>query len=280
LRYLRDRCRKQKSSCQVHTSSCNKSSSSRFKFRESKDKREGPRASDYSLLVFPAGAFGLGLWQYKRRHWKLDLIEELDHKTHCAPIELSGQANDARLEYRPVKASGVFDHSREHYIGPRSLLLLGEEQQSKGLSSDPNTIGWHVVTPLKVTAGEMEGKEILVNRGWVPMSRVKPSTRLEGQVKGEVEVTGIIRRTEPRPQFAPKNNLESDQWQHRDIPALAGKLGTEPVFIDANLATTVDGGPIGGQTRVTLRNEHMSYMLTWFSLSAITTYMWYVKFIR
>ena len=112
------------------------------------------------------------------------------------------------------------------------------------------------------------------------MSRVQPSTRLEGQVQGEVEVTGIIRRTEPRPQFAPKNNLESDQWQHRDIPALAEKLGTQPVFIDATLATTVNGGPNGGQTRVTLRNEHMSYMITWFSLSAITTYMWYVKFIR
>merc|ERR550534_1550248 len=112
------------------------------------------------------------------------------------------------------------------------------------------------------------------------MNRAKPSTRQEGQVQGKVEITGIIRKTEPRPQFAPHNNLESDQWQHRDIPALAQKLGTEPVFIDATLATTQDGGPIGGQTRVTLRNEHMSYMITWFSLSALTTYMWYVRFLR
>lgn len=27
--------------------------------------------------------------------------------------------------------------------------------------------------------------------------------------------------------------------------------------------STVPGGPIGGQTRVTLRNEHMQYIVTW-----------------
>lgn len=28
-------------------------------------------------------------------------------------------------------------------------------------------------------------------------------------------------------------------------------------------ATTVPGGPIGGQTRVKLRNEHLQYIFTW-----------------
>ena len=49
----------------------------------------------------------------------------------------------------------------------------------------------------------------------------------------------------------------------RDIDALASKLETSAIFVDANSASTVEGGPIGGQTRVTLRNEHFSYMLTW-----------------
>ena len=137
-----------------------------------------------------------------------------------------------------------------------------------------------MVTPFKVTQGPMAGKEILVNRGWVPKNQLQPSSRPQGQVEGEVEMSGIVRSTEARPQFSPKNRAESDQWQHRDIPGLAEKLGTEPVFVDALMATTVHGGPVGGQTRVTLRNEHMSYMLTWFSLSAVTTYMWYARFLR
>lgn len=57
--------------------------------------------------------------------------------------------------------------------------------------------------------------------------------------------------------------------------------GAESNFIlDADYASTVQGGPIGGQTRVTLRNEHMAYIVTWFSLSAFTSLMWYRRIFR
>ena len=44
---------------------------------------------------------------------------------------------------------------------------------------------------------------------------------------------------------------------------MADVAGTEPVFLDAKAETTVPGGPVGGQTRVSLRNEHLSYVMTW-----------------
>jgi len=34
-------------------------------------------------------------------------------------------------------------------------------------------------------------------------------------------------------------------------------------FIVCILGTSVPGGPIGGQTNVQLRNEHLSYIATW-----------------
>lgn len=80
------------------------------------------------------------------------------------------------------------------------------------------------------------------------------------------------------------------------------------------VGSTIPGGPIGGQTRVTLRNEHMQYIITWwvgafflgepteshmssnnlllfhhliisaffsrYGLCAATSYMWYAKFIK
>lgn len=61
---------------------------------------------------------------------------------------------------------------------------------------------------------------------------------------------------------------------------MSSKLGTLPVFIDADGTSTIPGGPIGGQTRVTLRNEHLSYIVTWYGLSLLTTYMWYLKYIK
>ncbi|KAI4562386.1 hypothetical protein MJT46_011348 [Ovis ammon polii x Ovis aries] len=41
---------------------------------------------------------------------------------------------------------------------------------------------------------------------------------------------------------------------------------TEPIFIDADFKSTVPGGPIGGQTRVTLRNKHLQYIIARYGL--------------
>lgn len=51
--------------------------------------------------------------------------------------------------------------------------------------------------------------------------------------------------------------------------------GADPVYIDANVQSTIPGGPIGGQTRVTMRDEHLTYVVTWLSLSILTTLFWY-----
>ena len=59
---------------------------------------------------------------------------------------------------------------------------------------------------------------------------------------------------------------------------MARELETAPIFIDAIKECSVKGGPLGGQTAVNLRNEHMNYVITWFSLTILTTYMWWSKF--
>ena len=64
----------------------------------------------------------------------------------------------------------------------------------------------------------------------------------------------------------------------RNVESLAEKFNTLPIFIDADEKSTITNGPIGGQTRVSLRNDHLSYLITWFSLSAATTLMWIKKY--
>ena len=59
------------------------------------------------------------------------------------------------------------------------------------------------------------------------------------------------------------NSIIYDLINCRDLEALAAKLGTDPIFIDADEFSTVPKGPIGGQTRINFRNDHMSYLLTW-----------------
>lgn len=99
-------------------------------------------------------------------------------------------------------------------------------------------------------------------------------------MKGEVHVIGIVRLNENRPNFMPSNKAESNAWFYRDLKEMCRVTGAVPVFLDATNDFDVKHGPVGGQTRISLRNEHLSYILTWYSLSAITSYMWYKQFLK
>lgn len=115
-----------------------------------------------------------------------------------------------------------------------------------------------------------DGTRILVNRGWVPWRNMKPRTRNEGQIEGEIELIGVVRKNETRPPFGAKNDLNKEYLSYKDIDILSERLETEPILIDADEASTVPGGPIGGQTRINLRNEHVSYFITWYTLCIVT----------
>ncbi|XP_025715307.2 surfeit locus protein 1 [Callorhinus ursinus] len=230
------------------------------------------------LLLIPVTAFGLGTWQVQRRKWKLKLIAELESRVAAEPIPLPADPVELKnLEYRPVKVRGHFDHSKELYMMPRTMVDPAREAQEAGrLSSSPES-GAYVITPFHCTD---LGITILVNRGFVPRKKVNPDTRQKGQIKGEVDLVGMVRLTETRKPFVPENNPERNHWHYRDLEAMARLTGADPIFIDADFRSTVPGGPIGGQTRVTLRNEHMQYIVTWYGLCAATAYLWFKKFLR
>lgn len=84
---------------------------------------------------------------------------------------------------------------------------------------------------------------------------------------------------------------------------MADKLDTTPIFLDAHGSYPVtlsncselEIKPIGSQTRVHLRNEHLSYIITWYvsivistktnlfyrySLTGIFSYLWFMKIFR
>uniref|UniRef100_A0A3P9M122 SURF1-like protein n=1 Tax=Oryzias latipes TaxID=8090 RepID=A0A3P9M122_ORYLA len=213
------------------------------------------------LLLIPATTFGLGTWQVKRRQWKMGLIDDLHRLTTEEPIPLPLDPNEVnKLEYRRVRVRGRYDHSKELYIMPRSPVDPEKEAREAGSLSSSGETGANVVTPFQCID---LGITILVNRGYVPRQKMRPETRMKGQVEDEVEVVGIIRLSENRKPFVPNNDVERNRWHYRDLEAMSHVTGAAPIFIDADFGSTIPGGPVGGQTRVTLRNEHMQYIITW-----------------
>ncbi|KAG5896343.1 hypothetical protein JTB14_005823 [Gonioctena quinquepunctata] len=227
------------------------------------NKKISPYA--WFLLVIPVSTFSLGIWQIQRKKWKEGLMADLLERTSSEPVCLPQNLNKiCELEYKPVHVRGHFLHEKEMYMGPRSLLVEGDAASKSSLVSSGNTtLGYTVVTPFKL---EDRDETILVNRGWVSTKNKEPRTRQKGQVEGTVDVIGVVRLNEDRPNFSMKNQERSNVYFYRDLEQMASVAGTAPIFLDATNDFDIPGGPVGGQTRISLRNEHLSYILTWFTL--------------
>ena len=226
-------------------------------------RNRGADGSGYPLLIIPLTCTGLGIWQIRRKDWKSKLIADLEDKMARPPIPLPDNLNDLvkpENEYVRVLVKGKFDHSRELFIGPR-----------QDHNAEKKDMGVYVVTPLKLSGRQ---ETILVNRGHVPWRMQPHQLRQGGQVEEEVEFVGVVRVTEKKA-LGVGLMEEKSCYPNRDVEELASMAQTTPVFVDADINSTVPGGPIGGQTRVQIRDEHLSYIMTWFSLAAITYYIWW-----
>lgn len=76
----------------------------------------------------------------------------------------------------------------------------------------------------------------MVNRGWIRQSMKPKEKRQESMITEEVDIIGVIRLTEKRPQFVPKNQPERSAWYYRYVsklcwPYIYHWLNEEVVFV-------------------------------------------------
>jgi surfeit locus 1 family protein len=222
-------------------------------------------------LAALAVLIGLGVWQLERLQWKEGLIAEIEARSTGAPITIAEALAIARQgrdpDYYRVRVEGRFHHDKERYLFAQSLA--------------DGTPGWHVITPLETTGGDM----VLVDRGFVPDVLKEASSRASGLVEGVVTVTGIVRSPEIQGSFVPDNEREANRWFWRDLGAMArsmfpeGTVEMAPFFLDAEKSDVPGGWPEGGQTRLELPNNHLQYATTWFllALCLLVIYAVYVR---
>ncbi|MBY4631513.1 SURF1 family protein [Rhizobium croatiense] len=209
------------------------------------------------LALLAAALFALGTWQVQRLGWKRDLIARVDQRVHAAPVPAPARAdwdkvNAADDEYRRVTVAGT----------------LANDQETLVYASTALGPGYWVMTPLTLA----DGTDILINRGFVPIERRDPTTRREGQPAGPVEITGLVRMTEPKGSLLQSNDVAADRWYSRDVAAIAQKRGLDavaPYFIDADATANPGGLPIGGLTAIHFPNNHLVYAITWYGLAAM-----------
>ncbi|WP_245413552.1 SURF1 family protein [Mangrovicella endophytica] len=211
-------------------------------------------------LVGIAILCALGTWQVERLTWKNGLIAAIGERIHAAPQSLDAIerrfAETGDVDYWPVELRGRFLHEGERYF----------------LSTFDGAAGWNVYTPLLTT----DGRLVFVNRGFVPYEMRDPARRQDGQIEGEVTITGLARTapTEKPGMFVPDNEPAQRTFFWRDVDAMAEGLDRPagvrlvPFLVDQAKTDVPGGYPVGGTTVIDLPNDHLQYAVTWYGLAA------------
>ena len=193
----------------------------------------------------------LGSWQVHRLMWKTELNEERRAQFQAEAVMLPAElADPAPFAYRRVWLEGRFRHEGEMFLAARTF---------------DRRVGYQIITPFERT----DGPAVLVNRGWVPLESKEPETRLGGQLQGTFRLEGVVVPGGRAGWFTPDNEPENNIWFWTDPVALAAKAGIPaPTYlVEAGPTPNPGGLPIGGQTKVELRSEHMQYIVIWYALA-------------
>jgi surfeit locus 1 family protein len=214
-----------------------------------------------AALVALAILIGLGTWQLQRMAWKESLIAQIAARAYGEPGAIVPEEQWAAWradqdEFRKVRVTGTFLHGFE---APVYGLAQGERQGAP-------IQGYYLITPLKLATGAV----VMINRGFIPTDLRDPARRPESLPPGEVTITGLVRAPEVRNSFTPGDDPARNQWFARDPQAIAAAHNLErvaPFLIDADASPNPGGWPRGGQTPLTLPNNHLQYALTWFGIA-------------
>lgn len=224
--------------------------------------RRGLLGAGLATLLAFALLCSLGLWQLHRLAWKQELLAAIATRTTAPPVPLPPASEWARLRpedyaYRHVTLTGTFLNGDE-------ALVFRPLPEARG---PYHGVGYLVLTPLRLASGGI----VIVNRGFVPPDRRDPATRAQGQIEGEVTLTGLMREPESRNLFTPADDPARNQWFTRDPAAIAAFHHLEdvaPFTVDEDAGSMPGGLPQGGETVLVIPNNHLSYALTWFGLAA------------
>jgi len=206
---------------------------------------------------------GLGTWQVQRLGWKEGEIAKRETRAEGPAVALPESFPDPEaVEFTRVRLSGEYLHDQEFILGART---------------ESGRVGYNVMTPFRLD----DGRTLLVNRGWVPQDKRDPARRAAGQVEGPLVIEALLRSDGWKGvSFAePPNEPEKRFYFWVDLPVMADYVEgpiIETVYAEAVASELPGGLPIGGQTRIRLKNDHLEYAITWYSFAVILAVIYFL----
>ena len=239
-------------------------------------RRRGGFGFGLFTLAMLAVFVGLGIWQLQRRAEKHALIAALTERLAGDPVPLPLPSQWSALspqkdEFRRVGFTATYPRL------PDAMVYSAGSAVREDISG-PGT--WAFL-PARLASGET----VVINAGFVAntmQDRGVEDRAVKKLVTGApVSLTGYLRFPEAPGWLTPAENRDKRLWFVRDHLAIAGALGwgqVAPFYVDLEKPVPQNGIPKPGPLDVHLRDEHMQYAITWFSLAiavAIAFAVWW-----
>jgi cytochrome oxidase assembly protein ShyY1 len=222
------------------------------------------------FTIFIVAVFiGLGVWQLQRRAEKHALIAALNERLATAPAPLPAPSQWAALtaandEFRRVTFTATYQP------GPAAMVY----SSGSAVRDDVSGPGTWAFLPARTTGGET----VVINAGFVPNTMQDPAFQdraVKPLITGQpAKLTGYLRFPDRGGMLTPAANPEKRLWFTRDHPAMAQALGwnengkqVAPFYVDLESPAPENGIPKPGPLQVHLKDDHMQYAITWFSLA-------------
>jgi surfeit locus 1 family protein len=226
----------------------------------------------YRKLVVPATAtavmlvilIGLGVWQVHRLAWKEGILAQIAHAETGPAVPMADDADPT--PYSKVAVTGRF---REDLSA-----LYGDEVRQ---TPDGVRMGAQLIVPLI----RKDAPPVLVDRGWVPLTRPRPI----GMPAGEVTVDGYVRPADRPGPFSAHDDVAMRRFFTLDPAAIGSALGLKvaPFTLVALGEPPPAGFPDPARHLPRPPNDHLSYAITWFGLAlalAVIFTAWSAKVLR
>jgi len=225
------------------------------------------RVAGFALftLLLTAVFVALGVWQLQRRTAKHALIAALTERLAASPTALPPSAqwtalNPARDEFRRVSFTAT-------YAALPDAMVYSSGSAVRKDASGPGT--WAFL-PARLPSGET----VVIDAGFVEntmQDRGVEDRAVKKFVTGQPsELTGYLRFPEAPGWLTPAENRDKRLWFVRDHLGIASALGwgaVAPFYIDLEQPAPANGIPRPGPLEVNLKDDHLQYAVTWFTLA-------------
>jgi cytochrome oxidase assembly protein ShyY1 len=237
-------------------------------------RKRGTVAFAIFTLAMVALFIGLGVWQLQRRAEKHALIAALTERLAAAPSPLPPASMWNTLtsdhdEFRRVSFTATYEQSLDAMV----------YSSGSAIRPDISGPGTWAFLPARLPDGET----VAVNAGFVPNTMQERSVQdraVAQLITGKpVAMTGYIRFPEAAWMLTPDVEHAKRLWFARDHLAMAQALGWDkvaPFYIDLETPEPQSGIPKPGPLQVNLRDDHMQYALTWFTLAVAVVIAFFV----